>query len=837
MKHTLDVKRTFFLVIALLGYIMSQADPLSPEDFLGYPLGSRFTPHHRIINYLAHVKLSSDRVHLENYGQSVEGRPLMAAFISSPSNIDRLQNIRLNNRRRAGLEPGSPDQDIPAIVWLSYGIHGNESVSSEVALQVIYHLTLEQEEVNGWLEKLVVVIDPCLNPDGRSRYVDWYQQLGPSNINPNPDHWNHQEPWPGGRGNHFLFDLNRDWVWQIQPESKQRLKLYNQWLPQVHVDFHEQGVNEPYYFAPAAEPFHQLITSWQRDFQHIIGSAQAAQFDANKWLYFTREKFDLLYPGFGDTYPLFNGAIGMTYEQGGSGRAGLAVKSETGDTLTLLDRFAHHLVTSLKTLEVSSNYQDQLVSQFTRYFETASSNPEGEYKAYILKQSAPAKMQELTNLLDLLEIEYFYSNEKKSVQAFSYQQNRRIDAEVNPGDLVIQTAQPKSVLLQVLLDPAPVLSDSNSYDITSWALPYVFGLKGLALKENNLVNLDGSPNNVKSIPEKVFSEQNYAYIIPWHSFESAKALSYLVKRAIKTRALNETVTVDDRKFEPGSILITKADNRNRNELWQIMEFVDRQYEVELEILNSGWTQSGPDLGSNDNHLMHSPDVLLVGGPGTDSKNMGEIWYYFEKQLQYPHTITYAEDFNKVKLDQYNVLIFPSAHLDLFSNDHSGKKIRNWVEAGNKLILFENSVEEWMHNCDCDLERKSFNPEEKDSIINAQSQEYNKKLEGSILKVALDRHSLGFGLGEKYFTMRTNEIYFQRLKGGKNVAVIDKNSFVSGLAGEMARLQMKDALLFGVENIGEGSCYYLVDNPLFRGFWQDGLLLFANALFFENHKND
>ncbi len=311
-----------FLLFSLFlsAQAVAQSIP-SPEQFLGYPLGSKFTPHHHIIQYFeALAKARPDMMKLYQYGKTYEGRPLMVAYISQPENIARLDAIKANNLRLAGLakDKMAAQTDMPAIVWLSYNVHGSEPSSSEAALKTIFALLdPANAKTKTWLTNTVVILDPCINPDGRDRYVNWFNSVASVIPNPEPASREHQEPWPGGRTNHYNFDLNRDWAWQSQAESQQRIKLYNEWLPQVHVDFHEQGYNEPYYFAPAAEPYHEVITPWQRDFQVLIGKNNAKYFDANGWLYFTKERFDLFYPSYGDTYPTYNGAIGMTFEQGG----------------------------------------------------------------------------------------------------------------------------------------------------------------------------------------------------------------------------------------------------------------------------------------------------------------------------------------------------------------------------------------------------------------------------------------------------------------------------------------------------------------------------------------
>ena len=263
------------LCMALAGSGFTQTVP-SPEQFLGYKIGTRFTPHFKILNYFnAVAQARPDMVKIEKYGETYEGRDLVLTYIALPENLKRLADIRLNNTRLAGIakDKAAPiTEGAPAIVWLSYNVHGNEPASSEAALLTLFALVdPNNSQTKEWLKNTIIIIDPCINPDGRDRYVNWYNTTVGKNFNPDQQAREHAEPWPRGRSNHYNFDLNRDWAWQTQQETKQRLKKYNEWLPQVHVDFHEQGYNQPYYFAPAAEPYHEVITNWQRDFQVLIG--------------------------------------------------------------------------------------------------------------------------------------------------------------------------------------------------------------------------------------------------------------------------------------------------------------------------------------------------------------------------------------------------------------------------------------------------------------------------------------------------------------------------------------------------------------------------------------
>ncbi|MBK8503032.1 MAG: hypothetical protein IPL46_12930 [Saprospiraceae bacterium] len=442
---------------------------LSPAEFLTQDYGKDFIPYHLKVAYFEHVAAHSDLIKLHTYGYSVEKRPQIQAYVSSRENLDRIEEIRLNNLRRTGLIDGTPRDDGIAIIMLGYSVHGNEAAGSEAALSTLYKLVDPgNAKTKVWLKNTIVIIDLSLNPDGHARYVDWYTRTGGTIINIDEDSWEHQEPWPGGRTNHYYFDLNRDWAWQTQIETQARIKQYLQWMPHVHVDLHEMGVNSPYYFAPAAQPYHEYISTWQRDFQTAIGQNNARYFDKEGWLYFTKEVFDLLYPAYGDTYPTYSGAIGMTYEQGGSGSAGSAVLLDNGDTLTLQSRIDHHLTTSLSSIEMTSRHATELTKHFSEYYQVSRNKARGKYRTYIISQdNNREKIKSLIRLLDLNAIKYGTVTQEKEISGYDYSTGSTVTRAVVPGDLVISALQARSTLAQVLFDPEPKLVDSLTYDITS----------------------------------------------------------------------------------------------------------------------------------------------------------------------------------------------------------------------------------------------------------------------------------------------------------------------------------------------------------------------------------
>ena len=392
---------------------------------MGYALGSKFSRHHQVVDYFKHLESTSEKVRLQAYGTTNEGRLLQLAFISTAENLKALETIRTTHLQNTGIVPG-PANNEKVIVWLSYNVHGNESSSTEAAMKTAHALITQYED---WLEDAIIIMDPCINPDGRDRYVNFYQQSRSLPYDSNPNAREHFEPWQSGRTNHYIFDLNRDWAWLSQVESQQRIQVYKKWLPHIHVDFHEQGINSPYYFAPAAEPLHEIITDFQKSFQDQLGKNHAKYFDAEGWFYFTKEHFDLLYPSYGDTYPTFSGAIGMTYEQAGNGRAGLGIDTNDGIELTLKDRILHHYTTGISTVEMSVKHRTELNKAFHQFY----AEHDAKYSAFVLEGN-PQKMKALQALLRQHDIDYEYPVQDMTVKGYDYQSGKNKFQKNHPSN-------------------------------------------------------------------------------------------------------------------------------------------------------------------------------------------------------------------------------------------------------------------------------------------------------------------------------------------------------------------------------------------------------------------
>jgi hypothetical protein len=839
--------RKLYLITLLLSsaFFLEAQKLLNPKEFLGYELGDRFTRHHRVMDYFKHVADEMPNVELKSYGETYEHRPLVYAIITSPENFKNLEQIRVDNLRRTGLAEGAPSADKKAIIWMSYNVHGNESSSLEASMMTLYDLAnTSNAKTQDWLKNTVIIMDPCINPDGRDRYANFYNQYFNQPANPDGDAKEHREPWPGGRSNHYLFDLNRDWAWETQIESQQRLKIYNQWMPQVHIDFHEQGYNNPYYFAPAVEPFHEVISSWQREFQVMIGKNNAKYFDEKGWLYFTKERFDLYYPSYGDTYPTYSGAIGMTYEQGGGGYGGLSITTKEGDPLTLKDRLTHHYTSGLSTIEITSQNAARVVDEFEKFFRENNNSPTSPYKSYVIKaDNNPDKILKLTQWMDTHAIKYGHPNAEKSSRGFDYQTQTTSPVNIKSDDIVVNIYQPKSRFITTVFEPQSKLPDSLTYDITAWNLMYAFDLKAYAVNER--VNV-GKPFQPKPVANPVITTKPYAYIFNYKSLKDVAFMSALMKSGIKVRSAMSAFSVAGQSFDAGTLLITRRNNERVEDFDNTVQRIAKEMDRKIYTTTTGFVEKGKDFGSSEVAYLKAPKIAVLFGDQTSSLSAGEIWHFFEQQIHYPITQIGTDYFKTIDLKKYDVLIIPEGNYKMF-DEGTLDQLSVWISGGGKLIVIANGLSSFAEKKTfglkaytkesekTDAEKKEKEFKEKEALArygDAERKQLSDAISGAIYKVSMDTsHPLSFGMNEIYYTLKTNELRYGYLEHGWNVGVIKgKAKPVQGFAGERINRKLDNSLIFGVEPKGKGNVVYLADNPLFRCFWENGKMLFSNAVF-------
>jgi hypothetical protein len=820
--------KKLFLTLSLLAFtaLFIQAQKKSPDEFLGYPLGSHFTPHQKVVDYFKYIADADPNIKLISYGKTYEGRELLTVILSSAANMNRLEEIRQSN---LALSKGQQAklQDQPAVLWLSFNVHGNEASSTETAMKTLYTLSQNQTSaIKQYLQNTVVILDPCLNPDGRERYVQHFNQVSGVKPDASPEAREHREPWPYGRVNHYYFDLNRDWAWQSQLETQQRLALYHQWMPEVHVDFHEQNYNVPYYFAPAAEPVHQSITAWQKAFQVTVGKNNAKYFDQKGWKYFTKERFDLLYPSYGDTYPLYNGAIGMTYEQGGIG-AGLAVVTEDGDTLRLKDRIDHHFSNAMATLEVVSGNAGKLVSEFKNYFQNSMKTSPGKYQSYVIKYDGTDKLAKLAQLLKNNAISYAFGA-NTTVSGLDFESKKNGKYKIQRNDLIVNLHQPAAVLANVLFEPQTSIRDSDTYDITAWALPYAYGLQAYATNQY----LSGLyPDLEKKESPSRTANNPYAWILPGNSMADVKTLIALQTAKLKVRIAGQSFQADGQNYPQGSLVVYRLDNeRIVKDLPALMDSMQLQSHTRFMTVSTGFMEKGKDLGSPVYEQLKKPKIAVVSGTGTSAGSVGEVWHFFEQELQYPVNMIDMDALGNLDISKTNVLILPDGRYPKDLNE----QLDSWVKLGGKVILMEGAIEAVAGKKPFDIKKKVFPKVDKTALpySSKYNPDFSESIPGAIYKVNLDQtHPLSFGLGNYFYTLVTDTVVYEPLKTGNyNVGLLKAGAYVSGIAAKSVQQRLNTGLIFGVQPYGKGSIVYFSTDILFREFWENGKKLFVNAVF-------
>lgn len=816
---------------------------MSPDQFLGYKSGTQFTYHHRAVEYFRYVSENSPLAQYREYGTTYEGRPLCVCFVSSEYNLEHLEEYRKNNLIKTGLEKGTFTGNQVPFIWLAYNVHGNESAGMETAMKTLY--TLVERSVKGssdWLDSCIVIIDPCQNPDGRDLYTNRFRTTG--NLIPNPDgnSWEHNQGWPGARTNHYMFDLNRDWAWQTQIETVQRIRLFNQIMPQVYADFHEMGAESTFFFAPGADPWHEVITPWQHEFHKLMGRGNAELFDENMKLYFSKETYDLFCPSFGDTWPLFNGAIGFTYEQGGGGFTGLEYKRRSGDTLTLQMRIDGHFLASMATLKVSYENRDSLVSEFNKYFSEAREKPSFKYKSVIVKgTNEKSNLEAMFQLLGKNQIRYAKAGSTgKKYRGFDYQANSEGEVTIEVGDILISAYQPQSHLFQVLFEPDSKSTDSLTYDLSAWAIPYLYNLRAFALQEK--IDPDKESEETAVIKNEIPSFRPYGYLIKYSGFDELKFIAALLQKNIKPRYALKPFTIKGVSFERGSFIIARGDNKSLDsEFDKLVTQVADQSGIRLIPVTSGLADEGKDLGSMYSPLMNKVKAAILCGEGTSQGQVGEIWYFFERELGYPLSLINIENIRNTDLSDYDILMLTSGNYSKLSDT-----IFSFARKGGKVIAIENAISVFSSDKSTALykavelrnsEKKAAEKKEKsdDPVLLKKFEDERRytlsdRSASSIYRVRLDdTHPYTFGLGKEWFIIkRTSNFPF--LPSGSNIAYVLDHDPVAGFAGYKFREQVANTLVVGSERVGSGEAVYITDDPYFRAFWKSGRILLGNILF-------
>ncbi len=581
----------------------------------------------------------------------------------------------------------------PAIAWLSYNVHGNEASTAEAALQVAYQLAAgEDEQTQLILHNCVVIIDPLVNPDGHDRYVYFYR--GQRGVEPNadPNAVEHLEPWPGGRFNHYLFDLNRDWAWQSQPESRARIAAYREWNPQLHVDYHEMSSESTYFFFPPAEPIQENIAALLKPWWERYGRANAAAFDRYKVRYYSGEDYDVFYPAYGDSWPSLNGAVGMTYEQAGGGFGGLVVElGEKRGRLTLRERIWHHYLTSLASLATTAQYRRERLRDYYEFRRRAiEAGRSGRVKQYVLlAEPDPERTARVVEILLRQGIEV--SRAQKlfvAEQVVDYTAQTQARKEFPAGSYVVDLAQPAGFLAEALLTQEIPVKTHFFYDVTGWSLPLAAGVETYALGKAvsvESVSLSARPEVPGGL---IGSTTPTAYLFRWQSDGAARLLARLLAEDYKAYVAVKAFTLAGEKYAAGTIVLPVSDNPTGLAA-RLAELAVAEG-VTVQAVETQWTEEGIDLGSRRIEFLRKPKVAVVMDTPVNASLYGALWFLFDYQVRLPFTALRAEELSRVNLDDYNVLVLPpdsgdGRGYDRIISKNLRERIGSWIRGGGVLI--------------------------------------------------------------------------------------------------------------------------------------------------------
>jgi hypothetical protein len=830
----------FALLLSVSAAVAQQVP--TPDEFLGYTLGTQFTPHHRILDYFDELDRRSELVSVERFGQTYEGRPLAIAVITSAKNRAQLEQIRRDVGTLARGE-GNVDEiarRTPAIVWLAFGVHGNESSSAEAAMAVASTLLRDEQRL---LDDMIVVIDPLQNPDGRERYIEWYRRTRGMQPNPAVESFEHSEPWPGGRYNHYMIDMNRDWAWQSQRETQARVALYQQWNPQVLVDFHEMGSQSTYFFPPDAKPINANLPRDVEKWLETFGRANADAFTKQSWPFFVAELFDLFYPAYGDSWPALRGAVGMTYEVAGGGRGGVTVEREDGSLLTLADRILRHYTTGMTTLRTAALNHEELL----RYTYTAARTPMETGKNVFLLLPGSPNFGKLVDLLQRQGVRVDMLTAGTSLRA------TRIDREVTEsrtfpaGTAVITTRQPLGALVQALLERnasfskgfleeqrEKALADESDdfYDISAWSLPLAMNVEGYV----TTAPVTGTAQ-YRPLTATPFRTAAYGYLIDGYDPNLYRFAGRLLAAKLRFSVSTSDVPVGDITHARGSLVILKGGNVA--DLDAQLETLARETGVTVIPLQSGWT-GGVGFGSERIRLVRNPKIALVGGNGTSATSYGMLWHTLDVDTPIPHTILPAESLRNADLSRYEVLLFPDGSYADRLGRSGVDRVKAWVSGGGTIVAV-GGANAFLREKDVEVsklkpweapKKKEGAADADDAAQTSESRYTDFRIPGAAFRTSMnDRSFLTFGVQSSPTVLIEGSSAFQpATKHIDNIVTIDaKDPLVSGVAWPESLERLKGAPFLVRETFGRGQVITFADEPHFRLFWRGTLPLLLNAV--------
>ena len=808
----------------------------TPKSVIGHEVGEWHVTHDKLVSYMKAVAAVSNRIKLQVTGKTYEGREQLALIITSPNNHKNLDNIQDQHVQLTDAARSSSMNiaDMPIVVWMGYSIHGNESSGSNASLLAVYYLAAAQgNDVDELLDKTVIIVDPSFNPDGLNRFSNWANMHKSQTQVSDPNAREFNEVWPGGRFNHYWFDLNRDWLPAQHVESQNRLKLFHEWKPNILTDHHEMGSNSSFFFQPGVPSRVNLNTPKKnQELTAAIGNYHAKFLDSIGSLYFTKEGYDDFYYGKGSTYPDANGGVGILFEQASS--RGHAQDTDNG-LLTFAFTIRNQFTTTLSTLAAAKGLRKEMLTYQRDFFKDVVKEADAfAIKGYVFGDEKDKAKTSV--FIDMLL--------RHKINVYNLKQDVQQDGETFKANaaFVIPTNQTQFKIIKTIFEKTFEYKDSLFYDVTAWTMPLAFGLKYAEIKNasNDLLGTKASTPYLSLKSNR--SENAYAHVFRWDEMNAPKVLHALQSKGIITKVATQKFTMElngkQQNFNYGTIVIPVGLQTKKGlELTELIENAVGNSGVEVFGVSSGFASTGIDLGSGSFSNIKMPKIMLFGGNGTSPTDVGEIWHLLDTRFNMPVSIVDVERFGSITTTKYNVIIMPGGTYTTLNKD-AQDKLKTWVSNGGTLIATEDAVKFLATN---GLTKVSFkSPDDKrDSTQNLpyylrNDEQRAKDMTGSIFEAKMDlTHPLCYGYSQPNVSIfKSNNLFMNQGNSPYDSPVMyTDNPLQSGYLFRGYKDKVKNTSVINVDVVGRGRIISMVDNLNFRAFWLGTTKLFMNAIYF------
>ncbi len=800
-----------------------------PASVIRHEVGEWHITHDRLVSYMTTLAAAAPgRIKMEKMGYTYESRPQVLLIITSPSNHQRLESIRQQHLllgdpgRSSGLTTGA----MPVVVYIGHSIHGNESSGANAALLSAYYLAAaEGPGIDSLLNNVVILFDPSFNPDGLQRFSTWANQHKSKNLVTDPNSREFNEVWPGGRFNHYWFDLNRDWLPAVHIESQNRLQWFHAWKPNILTDHHEMGSNATFFFQPGVSSrVNPLTPAKNQALTEKIGRFHAKYLDRIGSLYYSKENYDDFYYGKGSTYPDVNGGIGILFEQASSrGHAQETVNGILRFPATIKNQFT----TTLSTLEAAQSMRKELLDYQRDFYQ--QTDPTLASRGYVFGD--PQDPAKTFHFIEMLQRHQIVVNEL----ADGY-----TDGGFKKGSAyAVSLNQPQQLLIRTIFEKQLQFKDSLFYDITSWTMPLAFGLSCAEVTAANVYGkkLDPVRFPAGSVAGGVAA---YAYLLPWSDFYTPRALYALQSAGVLVKVATRpfTITIGDgssRRFDYGTLMVpVSLQGMRPDSLYSLMSRLAVKNGLTICAAGSGDAASGSDLGSTQFAGLAQPSIALLVGQGVNATDAGEIWHLLDQRMDIPSSHLEVAVFNRVELTRYNTIIMAGGSYTELNKD----KLRAWVQAGGNLILIEEAVTWASQNGLGTVNLKRAKPAVDSTMrltyTDREQVEGAQQMNGAIFGAEADlTHPLAYGYHQPMVSFfKANKVFMEKSRNPFATPFYYGNApLQSGWVSRQNGEAVKNSAAVVVNTLGNGRIINIADNPVFRAFWLGSSKLLLNAIFF------